>query len=139
MRVSTTSEQGPVASSYLLYCLSVLWYVSKRLPQNWFSLNLVMRSFTNFFLRNSKFGQTRPKILGTLHEDISTFTLFSIECGRRAHINREKRLLTSPCPTVCLSVFLSAYLRSAPAGNIFVKFDTGDFYYENLSKNSKFG
>jgi len=54
--------------------------------------------------RKAIFGQTRPNISGTSHEDISMFILFCIEYDRRIGINREKRPLTSSCPSVCLSV-----------------------------------
>jgi hypothetical protein len=43
------------------------------------------------------------------------------------------------CKVVYLRhVRLSACVRAAPTGRIFMKFDTGDFY-ENLSRKSGFG
>jgi hypothetical protein len=87
--------------------------------------------------RNAKFGQTRPKISGTVHEVISTSILFSTKYGRRVRINREKHLLTS-CPSACLTACLSTHLKAAATGRIFVKFGIASFY-GNLSRNSKFG
>jgi hypothetical protein len=40
--------------------------------------------------------------------------------------------------SVCLSGILSAYISSASAGRLFVKFDIGNFY-ESRRRKSKFG
>ena len=76
------------------------------------------------------------KILGTLHEYISTCILFDIELGKKSSVkfrnfrsvslSHERRLLASSCLSVCLS--LSACITAAPTGGIFVKLHIGAFF-----------
>ena len=50
---------------------------------------------------------------------------------------REKRLLASSCPSVCLFVRLSFYpprISAIPTRRISVKFDIGDFYEKSIEE-----
>jgi hypothetical protein len=50
---------------------------------------------------------------------------------------REKRLLASSCPSVCLFVRLSFYpprISAIPTRRISVKFDIGDFYERSIEE-----
>jgi len=108
-----------LASSHMFFCLFVHWHVPERFPAGLIVMKFRNEHFYKNLKRNAKFGQTRPNISGTSHEDRSMFILFYIEYGRRVGINREKRPLTSPCLSVCLS------LRAALTGRVFMKFGIG--------------
>ena len=51
--------------------------------------------------------------------------------------NFKRRLLTSPCPSVLLSVHPPAWKTSAPTGGMFMKFDIWVFF-ENVTRKFKF-
>ena len=73
-------EKRVFTSSCLSVCISLFMHITARLPQDIYSLNLVLGTSMKNLLRNSKFPSNRVKISCNLYEDQDVFLALSATC-----------------------------------------------------------